>query len=219
MSALKAKILLVDDHAIVREGLSSLIDQHQGFLVAAHASTIEQALGLVVRQPFDVTIVDLSLNKQNGLDLVKELNRLSPDTKILVFSMHPEEIYAERALRAGAQGYLMKSEPPEMLLIAIRKLLDDMVYLSDRMTKLLLGDAMGISKQRVATSFSIQALSNRELEIFTLIGKGYPSKEIALLLGLSVKTVDAVRQNIKSKLALQSAAELVKFAIEYANSL
>jgi len=219
MSALKAKILLVDDHAIVREGLSSLIDQHQGFLVAAQASTIEQALELVVRQPFDVIIVDLSLNKQNGLDLVKELNRLSPDTKILVFSMHPEEIYAERALRAGAQGYLMKSEPPEMLLIAIRKLLDDMVYLSDRMTKLLLGDAMGTSKQRVATSFSIQALSNRELEIFTLIGKGYPSKEIALLLGLSVKTVDAVRQNIKSKLALQSAAELVKFAIEYANSL
>lgn len=212
-------ILLVDDHAIVREGLSSLIEQHPGFVVSAQADGVDSALALLQRQAFDVVVVDLSLNKQNGLDLVKEISRRHPDTKVLVFSMHPEEIYAERALRAGAKGYLMKSESPEMLLTAISKLLDGMVYLSDRMTKLLLGDAMASGKQRTATSFGVQSLSDRELEIFTLVGKGFPSKEIAEQLGLSVKTVDAVRQNIKNKLGFQCASELVKFAIEYSNSL
>ncbi|KFZ37920.1 hypothetical protein HR45_08775 [Shewanella mangrovi] len=215
----KTNILLVDDHAIVREGLSSLIEQHQGFLVSAQAESVENALALLQRQTFDIAIVDLSLNKQNGLDLVKDITRQYPETRVLVFSMHPEEIYAERALRAGAKGYLMKSESPETLLVAINKLLDGMVYLSDRMTKMLLGNAMASGKQRTATSFGVQALSDRELEIFTLVGKGHPSKEIALRLRLSVKTVDAVRQNIKNKLGFQCASELVKFAIEYANSL
>ncbi|QSX34211.1 response regulator transcription factor [Shewanella avicenniae] len=215
----KTNILLVDDHAIVREGLSSLIEQQQGFLVSAQADSVQAALVLLQQQIFDIAIVDLSLDKQNGLDLVKEMSRAYPATRVLVFSMHPEEIYAERALRAGAKGYLMKSEPPEILLVAIKKLLDGTVYLSDSMTKLLLGNAMGSAKQRSASSFGVQALSDRELEIFTLVGKGHPSKEIALQLGLSVKTVDAVRQNIKNKLGFQCASELVKFAIEYANAL
>lgn len=219
MSSSTTHILLVDDHAIVREGLSSLIEQHPGFVVAAQADSVDNALVLLQRQAFDIAVVDLSLNKQNGLDLVKEISRQHPDTKVLVFSMHPEEIYAERALRAGAKGYLMKSEAPNMLLVAMSKLLDGMVYLSDRMTKMLLGDAMTAGKQRTATSFGVQSLSDRELEIFTLVGKGFPSKEIAEQLGLSVKTVDAVRQNIKNKLGFQCASELVKFAIEYSNSL
>ncbi|MGX9460777.1 response regulator transcription factor [Shewanella sp. A14] len=210
-------ILLVDDHAVVREGLSHLIEQNDNFRVCAQAQNQSSALQALKQHQIDLAIVDLSLDDTNGLDLVKEILIFNSNIKVLVFSMHQEEIYAERALRAGAKGYLMKSESPETLIVAIRKLQQGMIYLSDRMMKCLLGDAIGRSK--TTTSFGVQSLSNRELEIFTLIGKGYPSKEIAVVLGLSVKTVDAVRQNIKNKLGFHSASELVKFAIEHSYSI
>lgn len=211
-------IMLVDDHAIVREGISRLIEQSPDLRVCAQAENAETAMQQLQSQHVDLAIVDLSLDQQNGLELVKAILQHDNGITVLVFSMHQEDIYAERALRAGAKGYLMKSESPDTLIVAIRKLQQGGIFLSDRMTKSLLGEAIHQGRNHRVTSFGIQSLTDRELEIFTMVGKGSPSKEIAVNLGLSVKTVDAVRQNIKNKLGFQSASQMVKFAIEYANA-
>lgn len=211
-------IMLVDDHAIVREGISRLIEQSPDLRVCAQAENTATAIQQLNLHQVDLAIVDLSLDQQNGLELVKAILQHDNGIAVLVFSMHQEEIYAERALRAGAKGYLMKSESPDTLIVAIRKLQQGGIFLSDRMTKSLLCEAIHQGRNHQTTSFGIQSLTDRELEIFTMVGKGIPSKEIAVNLGLSVKTVDAVRQNIKNKLGFQCASQMVKFAIEYANA-
>ncbi|QUN06982.1 response regulator transcription factor [Shewanella yunxiaonensis] len=212
-------VLLVDDHVVIREALANLLNENEEISVVAQANNIQKALHDVRVFPIDVAIVDLSLGQQNGLDLVRSITEIYPLVKCLVFSMYPEALYAERSLRAGAKGYVMKSESPDVLISAIKKVYADEIALSRLMTKALISSHSSEIFAPVTTSFSLQSLGDRELEILLLVGKGNLTKEIAQRLNLSVKTVDAVRQKLKVKLGLGSASDLVKFAIEYANSI
>ncbi|KAA0887964.1 response regulator [Oryzomonas rubra] len=210
------KIFVVDDHAIVREGLIKLIDQEPDLTVCGAAVDAPDALKQLSEVQPDLAVVDITLASTSGLDLVKGMKLRYPGMPVLVFSMHDETIYAERALRAGAAGYIMKSEAPEVVISGIRKTLLGKVYLSERMTERLLYKA--IHKQDNECQDTIRSLSDREFQVFQLIGKGVASRQIAKQLNLSVKTIDAFRENIKHKLGLKSASELVQYAIECVHS-
>jgi DNA-binding NarL/FixJ family response regulator len=208
----KYGVFVVDDHAIVREGLMTLINQEKDMHVCGEADDGPSALRkLSVIQP-DLAVVDITLGSTSGLDVIKAIKARYPSVPILVFSMHEETMYAERMLRAGASGYIMKSEKPRMLIAAIRKLLKGKVYLSEKMTEQLLSQVAG--KGGSPYENVIETLSDREFEVFQLIGRGVVSRQIAQKLNLSVKTIDSVRENIKHKLGLKTAAELVQYAIE-----
>jgi len=210
------RIFVVDDHAIVREGLIKLIDQEPDLTVCGSAVDAPDALKQLSEMQPDLAVVDITLASTSGLDLVKGMKLRCPGMPVLVFSMHDETIYAERALRAGAAGYIMKSESPEVVISGIRKTLRGKVYLSERMTERLLYKA--IHKQNDECQDTVKSLSDREFQVFQLIGKGVASRQIAKQLNLSVKTIDAFRENIKHKLGLKSASELVQYAIECVHS-
>ncbi len=209
----KARLLLVDDHPIVREGLAARIEMEGDMTVCAMAETANQAADEIANHNPDLVVVDLSLSGKPGLELIKDIRVTRPTLPILVLSIHDEDVWAERVLRAGAQGYIMKSQATENVMSAIRRVLSGGVWLSDHMSSSLLGRLAG---GRVVNSGTpLATLSDRELEVFHMIGRGLSVKEIAVQLNLSAKTVDVHREHIKEKLSLKSSAELLRYAVIY----
>jgi len=213
----KTKILIVDDHPIVREGLIRLIQRQGDLEVCAEAETAADTLRLIRQHQPDLAIVDLALKDRNGLDLVKDLKSHFAKLPILMLSMHDESLYAERALRAGALGYVMKQEATETVILAIRRVLAGQIYLSEKISSRLLGTF--VSGTDSGTGSSYDRLSDRELEVFELIGQGLGTRQIAEKLHLSVKTIEAYREHIKEKLKLQNASELTLHAFHWINNL
>lgn len=207
------KIYLVDDHPLMRKGLAMTIDNEVGFEVCGQAESAEDALNEILELEPDAAVIDISLPGMNGIELVKNLLHQQPDLKILIVSRHDEELYAERAIRAGAKGYLMKLEAVEVLISAIKQILKGNLYLSDKIgNKLLMKMASGNSTK---TDNPLDLLSDRELEVFELTGKGHSTKEIGKKLHISVKTVESHRANIKDKLHLDTANELMRHAVRW----
>ena len=206
----KRRIFIVDDHPIVRGGLVQLINDERDLEVCGQGEDAYTALRAIKEAKPDLVLLDVSLKDSDGLELAKELRVQQPDVPILMLSMHDEAIYTERALRAGARGFIMKEEPPQTLLAAIRKVLAGQVYVSDKMgASLLQGMARGKNSE-----LPMDRLTDRELEIFRMIGGGKTVKEMAQMLFLSVKTVEAHREHIKQKLNVKTSAELMRFAIQ-----
>ncbi len=210
------RVLLVDDHPVLRMGLAERINHEADLCVCGEADTAREAIGAVSRQRPDVAVVDISLPDAHGLELIKDLHTLHPRLPLLVFSMHDEALYAERALQAGARGYLMKREPPQALMAAIRQVLNGEIYLSPNMTRRLLGRLAGAGP--APTGSSLPDLSDRECEVLELLGEGFSTREIAARLHLSSKTVSSHRENIKRKLQLNSGAALLRYAIHAARA-
>ncbi|UCF40841.1 MAG: response regulator transcription factor [Gemmatimonadota bacterium] len=208
-----ARVLLVDDHPIVRQGLEQLIDAEQDLTVCAQASDAPTALAAVEQERPDLAVVDISLAGSDGLELVKQIRERWPAVKVMVLSMHSESVYAERTLSAGAQGYIMKQEPPDRILHAMREVLQGNVFLSDALRAKLLQRLVGVTAGRERTP--IERLTDRELTVLRLIGAGRGTRKIAQELGLSVKTIETYRENLKRKLHLDSAAELVQYAVRW----
>jgi DNA-binding NarL/FixJ family response regulator len=211
----RKRILVVDDHPMMRQGLAQLINNEPDLAVCWEADNAGQALGMVSEHKPDLVLADISLPGKNGLELIKDVHTLSPDALILVVSMHDETLYAERALRAGARGYIMKQEGGKKLMAAIRKILDGQVYVSEKMSARILETVSG---RRTGSASPVAKLSDREFEVFQLIGQGKGTRDIADQLHLSVKTVEVHRANIKEKLQLKSATDLVRQAVRWAEA-
>jgi DNA-binding NarL/FixJ family response regulator len=208
-----AQVLVVDDHPIVRHGLAQLINDEPGLNVCGSAASPAETLDLLRSSVPDLVIVDLSLGDESGLDLVKTLHAEYPDLPILVLSMHDEAYYADRVLRAGAMGYIMKQEAAEQMISAIHQVLAGKVYLSESMAASMLTRFVGRTVVRGGTP--VDHLTDRELQVLGLIGKGLGTRQIASKLHLSVKTVENHREHIKAKLKLRSSAELVRYAVRW----
>jgi len=209
----KARILLVEDHAMVRFGLTQLINQQVDLLVCGEAESVGEALDRVEAQKPDLIIVDITLKDSNGLELIKTLAAQFPKLPVLVVSMHDESLNAEQALHAGAKGYIMKEEAIEKVLIAIRRILDGKIYLSDNITVKLLRKQL--SGQKEVNASPVELLSHRELQVFQLIGQWRQTHEIADQLHLSVKTVEYYHHRIKEKLDVRNATELRRYATDW----
>jgi DNA-binding NarL/FixJ family response regulator len=207
------KIVIVDDHPIVRQGLENLINHESDLSVCGQAEDAHQAMKAIKMLNPDMIIVDISLEEKNGLELIKDIKAQYPSLPILALSMHDETLYAERVLRAGAKGYIMKQQATENVIEAIRKVLSGQLYVSDRMTIRMMHKLVR-GKLKMGTS-TTDCLSDRELEVFLLIGKGYGTRQIAERLHLSIKTIETYRAHIKEKLNLAGAAELLQHAIHW----
>ncbi len=212
----KTKILLVDDHPLVREWLANLIEQQSDLQICGEASSATQALEKVKATKPNIVIVDLSLEGGSGMELIKTLKADHPETVSLVLSMHDEAIYAERALRAGARGYIMKREATKRVLQGIRTVLGGQVYVSDKVNRLMAEHF--IERRLRPAGPPIAQLSDRELEVFKLIGRGLSTRQIAEDLQISFKTVQAFCARIKEKLNLANATELMREAILWQES-
>jgi len=214
-SAVKSrqKLLIVDDHPMMREGLAQLIGHESDLSVCGEAGNATDALGLVEKLRPDLTLVDISLPDKSGLELIKDLHNLHPGLPVLVISMHDESLHAERALRAGARGYIMKQEGGEKMMEAIRQVLAGQIYVSQKMSARILEAFSG--RRAKASRSPIERLTDREFEVFRLIGQGVGTRDIARHLSLSVKTVEVHRANIKHKLGLKGATELVRHAVRW----
>ena len=212
----KVRILLVDDHPLLRRGLRTLLEQHGRFEVCAEADSAPVALDMVRKFGPDLTIVDISLKSANGIELTKGLRAQAPSMRVLVVSMHDENLYAERALRAGAMGYLMKDEAGDKILIALDRILQGEIYVSDRLKEKMLHRFVNHHAEKVESA--IDTLSDREMEVLQLIGNGFGTRAIASQLKLSVKTIDSYREHLKLKLDLQTGADLVRYAIQWTKS-
>jgi DNA-binding NarL/FixJ family response regulator len=212
----KKQIFLVEDHPVTREGFAQLINYQSDLQVCGQAGTAAKALvGVDTLKP-DLVIVDISLADTNGLEFIKDLKARHPATAMLVLSTHDESLYAERALRAGAKGYVMKQAPTSEVMSAIRQVLRGELYLSEEMrTKLVHKQLHGAATVRAAET---DLLSDRELEVFELLGEGQSTRRISAKLHLSVSTVETHRAHIKEKLKLTNAMELVHRAVAWANS-
>jgi DNA-binding NarL/FixJ family response regulator len=210
------RVLIVDDHPLLRKGVSQLIDQERDLAVVGEAEDANKAITAIENTKPDVALIDITLNGTSGIELLKNIKVRFPKLKMLVLSMHDETVYAHRALRAGASGYIMKQEGTEKVLTAMRKVLRGEVYLSER-----LGDRMLhslVNGRAQLTNSPVEELSDRELEVFNLIGQGFGTRPIAEKLHLSIKTIESHRAHIKEKLNLQSATELVHHAIQWVQS-
>jgi DNA-binding NarL/FixJ family response regulator len=210
--AAATRIFLVDDHPVLRQGLAQLINQQPGLSICGEADDPNAALAAIPKASPDLVILDLRLRGGDGMDLCKQLHHRWPTLAILVISMHDEKLYAERALRAGAMGYIMKEQPSEQVIAAIRKILAGDVYLSDAMSAKLLQSLSGT--RAGAPTSPLERLSDRELEIFRRVGRGESVQTIAESLYLSPKTVEAHKEHIKQKLKLKTNNELLQYAIE-----
>ncbi len=210
----KARIMIVDDHVIVRQGIAQLVNREPDLDVRYEAGDADSAVALLAAEPVDLAIVDISLPGTSGLELVKMMHAQKPSLPILMMSMHDEALYSDRAFRAGAKGYVMKQEATERLLMAIRKILNGGVYVSDRMQTVMVQRFLSSGMDQ-KVSF-IDNLTDREFEILRMIGQGLTVSEIAAKLGRSVKTVEAHRANLREKLGLKRAAELARFATQWA---
>ena len=206
------KILIVDDHPSVREGLALRISLHADLEVCGEAESEDQAVALVKQLKPDLVLVDISLKSGHGLELIKRIRSLDPTVKMLVISGFQESLYAERACRAGAMGYLNKHESSERMIEAIRTVLGGERFLSPEINRRLISQALGSSDEKKTP---IEQLTDRELEIFRMIGEGLSTGLIANRLFLSTHTIDTHRENIKRKLTLNSAAELSRAAVQW----
>lgn len=213
LSKTKRRILIVDDHPMMREGLAQLIDHENDLCVASQADNAAQALQAAGASPLDLALVDISLPDKNGLELIKDLQTLHPQLPILVVSMHDEALYAERVLRAGGRGYIMKQEGGKKLMEAIRQVLRGHIYVSEKMSAKILEIFSGHRSDGIKSA--VENLSDREFEVFQLIGQGQGTRQIAQRLHLSIKTVEVHRANIKRKLELSSATDLVRYAVRW----
>ncbi len=209
---MKKRIVLVEDHPIVRQGFTQLINQENDLAVVGEAWDMRTTLEEIEQKKPDIALIDLSLKDTSGLELIKTLKTIDPNLPMLVVSLHNERIYAERALRAGARGFIMKAEAVENILDAIRTVLNGGIYLSDSMREVMLQKVTGNTKKGLAT---LEQLSDREFEIFQLIGDGYKTKAIAEKLNLSIKTVETYKAHLKQKLKLNDATELIQYAVEW----
>jgi DNA-binding NarL/FixJ family response regulator len=210
------EILLVDDHPIVRQGLASLLEQEVDLRVCGEADDSDHALKQVRNLKPDIAIIDVSLKESNGLELVKQIKAEFPDLPMLVLSMHDEQMYGPRSLKAGARGYIMKQEAPIQLIGAIRKILDGEIYLSSNMTSQMVNYA--VSGHPMESLSPIDRLTDRELEVFEAIGHGLSTRQIADQLHRSIKTIEAHREHIKEKVGLKNAAELSRRAFQWVES-
>ena len=209
----RAPVLIVDDHPIVRQGLKLLINQEPDLIVCGEAENARSVLPAIHDLKPSIAVIDLSLGRDSGIELIKTIRLQHPDLPLLVLSMHDETLHAERALRAGAKGYIMKQEAPEKVIIAIRQVLQGKIYVSDAMGAKLLNKL--IDSSRDEPSSPIELLSDRELQVFQLLGRGLGTRQVADQLNVSIKTVEAYRANIKEKLNLKGSAELVQHAIHW----
>lgn len=207
------RILIVDDHPMMRQGLAHLIEGEPDLEVGGEAGTAGQALNLIsARQP-DLVLSEIALPDRSGLDLIKDVGVFHPAVPVLVVSMYDERLYAERVLRAGGRGYVPKQEDGRKLLEAIRKVLAGQIYVSERISAKIL--EMFAGRRAAAADSPLELLTDREFEVFQLIGEGHASRQIAERLHLSVKTVEVHRANIKRKLKLPSGGEVVRYAIRW----
>jgi DNA-binding NarL/FixJ family response regulator len=214
MERRKNTLLLVDDHAVMREGLRELFSREHDFTVVGDARNRAEALRQWEALKPDAILVDISLGQDNGLSLVSELRELAPKLKILVLSMHDEIVFAERALRCGANGYVMKDQHAQMILAALRRVMSGKTYVSEEVSERLFQSFAQTATPKRARS-GLECLSDRELEILRLIGQGQQTKVIAARLGITTKTVETYRARIKEKLALKTASELTIAAVNW----
>jgi DNA-binding NarL/FixJ family response regulator len=212
----KKRILMVDDHPMMRQGLAQLIEHEPDLATCGEADSAAEALRLANEQHPDLVLLDISLPDKNGLELIKDLQALHPEMPVLAVSMHEESLYAERVLRAGGRGYIMKQEGGKKLLAAIHRVLSGQIYVSDAMSAKILEIFSG--RRPTEGNSPLEKLTDREFEIFHLIGQGLANRQIAADLHLSVKTVEVHRANIKEKLKLKTGAELVRYAIRHADA-
>ncbi len=209
----RAKILLVDDHEVLRQGMRLLIEHQRDLQVCGEATDEASAIKQFRSSRPDLMIVDLSLREGDGIELIKRIKLLDPEARMLVFSMHDERVYGERALRAGAKGYVSKQQPVRSVLQAIRHVLSGAMHFSEELTQRLLERAA--STETVLGASPVENLSDRELEVFVMIGRGLTTRSIAARLHLSPRTVDTYRERLKIKLALANSAELHYRAVQW----
>lgn len=208
--------LVVDDHPVFRQGLVALVRSNDRYKINAEAGSVSEALEALKRTSPDIALVDISLVGQSGLDLVRTIKASFPQVLVLIISMHDEVVYAERALKAGARGYVMKQEAASVMLDAIKTVLSGKIYVSGAMRDRLLETMF--SRSGEAEAPSVERLSDRELEVLDLLGQGYGTADVAKLLNLSVKTVNTYRDHIKEKLQIDKAGELRRFAVKWVQS-
>jgi DNA-binding NarL/FixJ family response regulator len=212
---MKTNILIVDDHQLFREGLSQMIDREPDLHVCGGAADCTTAVDALTKLQPDMAIIDISLPDNNGIDLIKQFRAVTDEMPILVISMHDESLYAERALRAGANGYIMKQEANKKVRDAIRKVISGEIYLSEKMSNQIVAKLVGGREQARSP---IEGLSPRELEVFELIGQGHGTRKIAESLKLTIPTINSFRARIKEKLNVKTASELVLQAIQWVHN-
>ncbi|MEZ4700844.1 MAG: response regulator transcription factor [Rhodothermales bacterium] len=209
----RIRVLVVDDHPAIREAIADIIADKMGMELIGQASNADEAFQLVEKMQPDVAVIDISLEDAHGLDLVQNIRAQYPNVQVVVFSMYDESVYAERAIRAGASGYLMKSEPTQSVVEAIRSVMQGEVYLSRRMASRMLSKiATGRSS---SPGFAIDQLTDREMAVFQMLGEGYSVQEITQRLNLSRKTVETYRRRVKEKLDFETVAELLQYAVQW----
>jgi DNA-binding NarL/FixJ family response regulator len=211
---MKRTVFVVDDHPIVREGLAQMINRESDLTVCGEAEEMHGALQMIDALKPDILIVDISLNGPDGLDLLKNIRARDPRLPVLILSMHDESIYAERALRAGANGYIMKQEATEKVLVALRRILSREIYVSSRIASKMLQQFVGGTPSAGMHS-PLDGLSDRELEVLRLMGDCHATRQIAEELHLSVKTVESYQAHLKEKLSLKNLRELVQYAVQW----
>jgi DNA-binding NarL/FixJ family response regulator len=213
----RAKVFLVDDHPLVREWLSQLIQREDDLAVCGEAEDTQEALNKIEETKPDIVVADISLKNTHGLELVKDLQARLPSLPVLVLSMHDESLYAERVLRAGAKGYITKQEATKRILQAVRQVLSGQIYISEKMASRMVHKmVMGRAESQKS---AIERLTDRELEVFQLIGRGQGTRRIASELHLGIKTVESYRARIKEKLKLEDGTQLLQHAIQWVHSL
>ena len=210
----KARILVVDDHPVVRQGLLHFINQQEDFVGCGEASNSTEALQIAISTKPDLAIVDVRLKNEDGLELIKELKARVPEMRILMLSQYDLPLYAERALRSGALGFVVKAQAADEIITAIRSVLAGEIYLPRPLARHLLHQLIGTAPSTPRPS--VEMLTDRELHVLRLLGGGKSTREVAGVLGLSFKTIETHRENIKHKLGLQGASQLIHFATEWA---
>lgn len=213
MNVVKKRVMIVDDHPVVRQGLALLIDQQPDLEVCAEADSVAGAFARYTETSPDLVIIDLSLKDGSGIELIKEIKARNENARMLVSSMHDESLFAERVLRAGAKGFISKQEATDNIVDAARQILEGRVYLSSRMSDQILHRLVAHGED--SNRSPIESLSDRELEVFEMIGQGLATREIAGKLDLSPKTVETYRENIKAKLNLPNGTALTRHAVQW----
>ena len=209
------RVLVVDDHPLVRRGLRDVLEAVDGLAVTGEAGSYARALECLEEEEYDLAIVDLGLGSHSGLELIKHIRERHPEVRVLVCSLHDEVLFAERSLRAGARGYLSKDEAVDRVIEAVERVLDGRIYLSPEMTDRMLALTAG---QRGGRDEPLERLSDRELEVFRLLGQGYSTRRIAERFNRSIKTIEIYRANIKHKLDLKDATELIHYAVRWSQT-
>ena len=215
-SCKKAKVLIVDDHPVVREGLADLLNAQSDFTVCGEAGSSRKAMAAITETQPDLGVVDITLPGANGIELIKNIVAQWPNLPVLVLSSYDETLYAERALRAGAKGYVMKQEATETLTVALRRIRNGQIYVSPKLANKLMRKAINGNSPHENSPLDI--LTDRELETLELVGHGHSTRQIADDLGLSIKTIESHRAHLKEKLNLKTGAELVRFAVQWVNA-